>query len=57
MADCDDLIERAKRIPMSDEDAEKQRRSFAYGNARTENDLVTREMVDRAALRHPRGAV
>ena len=54
MSTHDDIIERAKEIRMSPEDAEAQRRSFAYGNAKAENDDVTREMVDRAADKHPR---
>lgn len=33
----------------SPEDLEKQRRSFAYGNAALDNPNVTREMVDAAA--------
>jgi hypothetical protein len=39
---------------MSPEQAETQRRSYAYGNAKAENDRVTREMVDRAAAKHPK---
>ena len=31
---------------MSPEERQAQRRSFAYGNTKIENDLVTREMVD-----------
>jgi len=34
---------------MSPEDRETQRRSFAYGNAKIENEFVTREGIDRAA--------
>ena len=56
MSDTDDMIERAKKLHVTPEEAETQRRSFAYGNAKTENDRVTREMVDRAAGRHPRNA-
>jgi len=44
-----ELIEAARRIPFSDEEREAQRRSFAYGNTRIENDRVTREMVDEQA--------
>ncbi len=49
-----DLLEAAKAKPMSAEDKETQRRSFAYGNAHIENARVTREMVDHAAqeIRH-----
>lgn len=54
MSKTDDLIQRAKTLRMSREQAESQRRSFAYGNAKAENDRVTREMVDRAAAKHPK---
>jgi hypothetical protein len=43
------LIERARAVPLSDADAEKQRRSFAYGNTHFENSRITREMVDQEA--------
>lgn len=43
------LIERIRAIDMSAEDKEKQRRSFAYGNTKIENDRITREMVDSVA--------
>lgn len=43
------LIEASRRVPMPPEEREAQRRSFAYGNSRFENPLITREMVDRAA--------
>lgn len=46
------MIERAKNIVPSAEERERQRRSFAYGNAKTENDLVTWEMVNQAAIKH-----
>jgi hypothetical protein len=46
-----DLIEKAKKVSMSDADKEAQRRSFAYGNAHIENNRVTREVVDAAAER------
>lgn len=55
MSKTDDLIQRAKALKMNPEQAEVQRRSFAYGNAKAENDRVTREMVDRAAAKHPKG--
>jgi hypothetical protein len=45
----DRLIEAAKRVKMSEGEKEEQRRSFAYGNAKIENDLITREMIDRQA--------
>ena len=50
----DRLIEAARKIEMSDEDREEQRRSFAFGNANIENPRVTRELVDRVADRMAR---
>jgi len=44
-----DLVKKARRIQMTDDQKEQQRRSFAYGNAGLENDLITREMVDKEA--------
>ena len=44
-----ELIEMARKTPMTSEQEAEQRRSFAYGNTRIENDAVTREIVDRAA--------
>jgi hypothetical protein len=43
------LIDRARHVRMTGEDREKQRRSFAFGNTKIENDLITREMVDKQA--------
>jgi hypothetical protein len=43
------LIEAAKAAKPTPEQWEQQRRSFAYGNAAFENELITREMVDREA--------
>ena len=40
------LIEAARSYTMSTEERQAQRRSFAYGNTKIENDLITREMVD-----------
>lgn len=50
----DEMLAAARKYPMSPEDKEAQRRSFAYGNAKIENDRVTREMIDRAASAKPR---
>jgi hypothetical protein len=44
-------VEAAKTANPSAEQREQQRRSFAFGNAALENDLITREMVDREAER------
>jgi hypothetical protein len=43
------LLEAAKSARPTPEEREQQRRSFAYGNTHFENDLITREMVDREA--------
>jgi hypothetical protein len=45
------LLEKAKKIQMTKAEQEQQRRSFAYGNTKIENDLITREMIDEAAER------
>ncbi|HVB87030.1 MAG TPA: hypothetical protein VNK23_10260 [Candidatus Dormibacteraeota bacterium] len=44
-----ELLEAAKRIELSPEQKEEQRRSFAFGNTNIENPRVTRETVDREA--------
>lgn len=44
-----DLLERAKSVRMSEREQEAQRRSFAYGNTKIENDRITRRMIDEAA--------
>ena len=43
------LIERARSVRMSPRESEQQRRSFAYGNTKIENERITREMVDERA--------
>ena len=40
-----ELIEAAKARPFPEDEREAQRRSFAYGNAKIENNLVTWEMI------------
>ncbi len=47
--ELDELIEVARAIRMTSEQAERQRRSFAYGNVKIENDSITWEMIHRAA--------
>jgi hypothetical protein len=44
-----ELIEMAGTIRMTPEQAERQRRSFAYGNVEVENDSIPWEMIHRAA--------
>jgi len=39
------LVEAARSHRMSEAEREAQRRSFAYGNAKIENDRITWEMV------------
>jgi hypothetical protein len=43
------LLEAAKTAKPTPEQREAQRRSFVYGNTHFENELITREMVDREA--------
>ena len=43
------LSERARTVQMTPKEQEKQRRSFAYGNTKIENDRITRETIDREA--------
>lgn len=43
------LIEMSRSVRMTPSESEEQRRSFAYGNTKIENDRITREMInDRA---------
>ncbi|MBX9813425.1 MAG: hypothetical protein K2X76_01845 [Sphingomonas sp.] len=48
-----EILARAATLEMSAEDREAQRRSFAYGNSKIENDRITRSMIDAAAARRP----
>ncbi|HWK12975.1 MAG TPA: hypothetical protein VNS02_01140 [Rhizobiaceae bacterium] len=43
------LIDATRTLDQSAREKEQQRRSFAYGNTKFENDRITREMVDRQA--------
>ena len=45
------LIERARSVRMTRAQKEEQRRSFAYGNTKIENDRITRALVDQEADR------
>jgi hypothetical protein len=49
--ELDELIEMARTIRMTPEQAERQRRGFACGNVKIENDSITWDMIDRAAER------
>jgi hypothetical protein len=48
MDDLRQLIEEARLRPFTPEERQTQRRSFAYGNTKIENDLITREMIAEA---------
>lgn len=43
------LMEKARAVRMSPCDSERQRRSFAYGNTKIENERITRHMIDEQA--------
>jgi len=47
--DLKKLLETAKTAKPTPEQREQQRRSFVYGNTHLENEMITREMVDREA--------
>lgn len=40
------LLEEARKVKMTPEEVDEQRRSFAYGNAAFENADITREMIE-----------
>jgi hypothetical protein len=40
-----ELIERSRKIEMTQEQEGQQRRSFAYGNTHIENSRITRELI------------
>ncbi|MGD8326524.1 MAG: hypothetical protein PVF65_06385 [Sphingomonadales bacterium] len=44
----EEMFELARKKPMSEQEINAQRRSFAYGNAHIENEDVTWDMVDEA---------
>jgi len=43
------LIERARAVKMTAQQKEAQRRSFAYGNSKIENNRITRRSINNAA--------
>lgn len=47
------LIEAARKAPQTKSDLEVQRRSFAYGNTHFENEMITRDMVNKIADEMP----
>ena len=44
-----ELLDAAKKVVLTQQEKEEQRRSFAYGNTKIENPRITREMVDQEA--------
>jgi hypothetical protein len=49
MLSLEALLAAAKTANPTPEQLEQQRRSFVFGNTALENELITREMVDRQA--------
>ena len=49
--ELEELIAAARSVQSTPRQREEQRRSFAYGNTRFENERITREMVDRQAAK------
>lgn len=49
--ELDALIQSARKTKMTPVQREQQRRSFAYGNTKIENDRITKKMIDDAAKR------
>jgi hypothetical protein len=43
------LLDAAKKLDVSPEQKEEQRRSFAFGNTNIENPRITRQTVDQEA--------
>ncbi|MBZ5504981.1 MAG: hypothetical protein LAO78_05795 [Acidobacteriia bacterium] len=49
--ELNELLAAAKKADLTSDDKEAQRRSFAYGNTKIENDRITRDLVDQEADR------
>lgn len=49
MDDLDALLELARHKPVTQEERDTQRLSFAYGNANLSNPRITRESIKEAA--------
>ena len=47
--ELDRLLEKSKNARMTQAQKEEQRRSFAYGNTKIENDDITRDTINREA--------
>jgi hypothetical protein len=46
--ELESLVERARKVEMTQTELREQRQSFVYGNTHIENDAITREMVAEA---------
>ena len=46
-----ELLNAARNTELTPAEKEAQRRSFAYGNTKIENDRITRELIDKEAER------
>lgn len=44
--DLEQLVEQARKVEMTPEHREAQRRSFVYGTTKLENKYITAEMVN-----------
>lgn len=44
--DLEQLVEQARRVEMTPERREAQRRSFVYGTTKLENNYITAELVN-----------
>ena len=47
--ELDLLLEKTRTVRMTQAQMEEQRRSFAFGNAKIENDDITRDTINREA--------
>jgi len=43
------LLDAARKVTMTSDEHEQQRRSFAYGNTHIENERITKETINKAA--------
>jgi hypothetical protein len=43
--ELEELVKRARTVEMTPKQQAEQRRSFAYGNTRIENERITRELI------------
>jgi hypothetical protein len=50
-SDLQKLIDKARFVTMSEAELEEQRRSFAFGSAKIENDDITRDLINQAAIK------